>query len=258
MKYVVRMLFLVCLFFGGWCFSASATSFGSPQDNVLYAELLQKYVVDGLVDYSGLQEEEGKLDQYLSLLAGVAVSQLNLKEQLAYYINAYNAWTWKLVLQHYPQITSIKDIGSFWSSPWKKKFVHMEGKTVSLDYIEHDVLRPVFHDPRIHAALNCASMSCPPLRNEPYDFRYIDEQLDDDAKQWINTPQYNKMSESTLYLSKIFDWFEDDFGGEEGVLRFVRRFADENLLHRLNAHKNNVRLRYLDYDWSLNSASVQP
>ncbi|WP_084448408.1 DUF547 domain-containing protein [Desulfovibrio inopinatus] len=258
MKSIIRLV-LGGIFVLGLCaFHTKMAWSGQPVDNTIYAGLLSRHVEDGLVDYAGLKTEESLLDQYLDILAAVPVDQLTPKEQLAFYINAYNAWTWKLILQHYPGITSIKDAGSLFRSPWKKEFVHIDGKTVSLDYIEHDVLRPMFKDPRVHAAVNCASMSCPPLRAEPYEASHIDAQLDDDAHDWINDPQYNRLDGKTLRVSKIFDWFEEDFGGEDGVVMFVRRFADSSLGQSLDALNGDVRLRYLDYDWSLNAVPTHP
>jgi len=222
----------------------------SAVDDSIYAALLSKYVSGSSVDYSGLKTEEGSLDAYLDILAGADPEALPEKDRLAYYINAYNAWTLKLILDNYP-VASIKDIGPFWSSPWKIEFARIGDKKVSLDYIENEALRPQFKDPRIHFAINCASKSCPPLRNEPYVGGRIDAQLDDAAGRFINDGKSNYLKEKTLYLSKVFDWYSEDFGGEDGALAFIRKYAQGDLALRL-ATSEKPEIAYLDYDWSLN------
>ena len=133
-------------------------------DNTLYGELLGRYVKSGVVDYRGIKKEEGNLDRYLRILEKTDPKTLSRKDQFAFYINAYNAWTIKLILSDYPGIKSIKDLGSLFKSPWKKKIARIDGDVISLNNIEHDILRPRFKDPRIHFAVNCASKSCPPLK----------------------------------------------------------------------------------------------
>ena len=132
-------------------------STGSSVDHSLYGELLRKYVLDGKVNYAGFQAEEAKLNQYLDLLQSVDLKTLSRKEQFAFYANAYNAWTIKLILSGYPGVTSIKDLGSLLQSPWKKKIVRINGEVLTLDNVEHDILRPRFKDPRVHFAINCAA-----------------------------------------------------------------------------------------------------
>lgn len=234
---------------------AMTLCFASPggllaMDNSIYAELLAKYVSGSSVDYVGLKTEEGKLDAYLDILAGADPDNLPEKEGLAYYINAYNAWTIKLILKNWP-VDSIKDIGPFWSTPWKIDFVRIGETTVSLDFIENKVLRTRFKDPRVHFAINCASKSCPPLRAEPYEGARIDVQLDDAAGRFINNGASNYLKDKTLYLCKIFDWFSGDFGGEEGVLAFIRKYAQGDLALKL-ATAGKPEIVFLDYDWSLN------
>jgi len=234
---------------------AMAFYFASPgyspaADNPIYSELLSKYVSGPSVDYTGLKAEEGKLNAFCDILAGTDPGELPEKERLAYYINAYNAWTLKLILSNWP-VNSIKDIGPFWSAPWKIEFVRIGDKTVSLDYIENAVLRPQFKDPRIHFAINCASTSCPPLRGEPYEGGRIDAQLDDAAGRFINDGKSNYLKDKKLYLSKIFDWFSEDFGGEGGVLAFIRKYAQGDLALEL-ATSEKPEIVFLDYDWSLN------
>lgn len=217
----------------------------------LYADLLSAYVHDGVVDYQGFAADEGKLDAYLDFLASLDPGMMPRNEKFAFYINAYNAWTIKLILTKYPDLTSIKDLGSFFSSPWKKKICRINGRMLSLDEIEHDILRPEFQDPRVHFAINCASKSCPKLISEPYDGQILDSQLDAVTKGFINNPERNYLSGTTLYVSKIFKWFKEDF--TSGVLAFFLAHASGELKRSLLANADTITIKYLDYDWSLNN-----
>ena len=123
-------------------------------DHGLYAELLQTYVHRGVVDYAGFQREEARLDAYLDRLAETDTGALSRDEQLAVYINAYNAWTLKLILSAWPEIDSIKDLGGLFTSPWEKKLVRLDGMVMTLDHLEHEIIRPRFRDPRIHFAVS--------------------------------------------------------------------------------------------------------
>ncbi len=140
-------------------------------DHSLYAGLLEKYVKDGVVNYQGFKNEESVLDKYLKVLEEVDSKILSRNEQFAFYANAYNAWTIKLILSGYPGIKSIKDLGSLFKSPWKKKICRIDGKIIALDDIEHNILRPRYKDPRVHFAINCAAKSCPPLRSPEFSRR---------------------------------------------------------------------------------------
>jgi len=219
-------------------------------DHSLYAGLIEKYVKNSVVDYQGFKNNEAKLDQYLKILEGVDTKGLSRDEQFAFYINAYNAWTIKLLLTGYPGVKSIKDLGSFFSSPWKKKICRIDGKIITLDDIEHNILRPRFKDPRVHFAINCAAKSCPPLRSEPYHGGELDQQLDEMASAFINDPSRNRLEGNTLYVSKIFDWFEEDFNGD--IPGFFLKYAKGDLKGQLEVNKEKIRVKYLDYDWSLN------
>ncbi len=219
-------------------------------DHGIYAGLLKKYVKNGLVNYQGFKKEEAVLDKYLKVLEEVDSKRLSHDDQFAFYVNAYNAWTIKLVLGGYPGIKSIKDLGSLFKSPWKKKLCLIDGKVLSLDNIEHDILRPHFKDPRVHFAVNCASKGCPPLRSEPYRGSSLDKQLDDSLSSAINNPSRNRIEGKTLYLNRVFDWFSEDFEG--GVVEFVLKYAEGELKNRLIANRNKIRVKYLNYDWSLN------
>jgi hypothetical protein len=221
-------------------------------DHGLYAGLLDRHLTDGVVDYRGFQQEEAVLDQYLDLLAGIDPAALSEDEQFAFYVNAYNAWTIKLILSQYPDIQSIKELGSLFSSPWKKKIARIDGQLLSLDQIEHDILRKRFKDARVHFAVNCASKGCPPLQEQPFTGSRLDSQLDQAARDFINSSRFNRLEGDTLYISKIFDWFAEDF--DDDIVDYIIKFADAPLRDRLEKNKGRIRVKYLDYDWSLNGA----
>jgi hypothetical protein len=221
-------------------------------DDSIYAQLLSRHVTDGRVDYAGFKAEESRLDGYLEALAKVDPDSLPRDAQFAFYINAYNAWTIKLVLTGYPGLKSIKDLGSLITSPWKKEFVRIAGKTLSLDDIEHGILRPRFKDPRVHFAVNCASKSCPPLLSEPYRGADLDAQLTRVTREFVNGPGNYRLEGRRLYVSSIFKWFSEDF--KEGALGFYRKYAQGELKNRLEADPGGLEVGYLDYDWSLNGS----
>lgn len=222
-----------------------------PDRDAPYAALLSGHVHDGRVDYAGLKSREKDLDAYLDALAAVDPESLSRSDRFAYYINVYNAWTLKLILEHYPGIGSIKEAGSLLRSPWKRAFVRLQSGTVSLDDVEHGILRPMFRDPRVHFAVNCASVSCPPLAGAPYEGASLDAALDAAARRFINNPANTFFRDGTLHVSRLFDWYGDDFGGRQGVWAFIRRYADPELAGRMDAAKERT-LAYLPYDWSLN------
>lgn len=246
------MVLSVVLLFGVAATAAggNAVAVAVPPDNGVYADLLSRYNHDGVVDYAGLKREEARLDQYLEQLAGIDPEQLARADQFAYYVNAYNAWTLKLILTGYPGVQSIKDLGGWIQGPWKKKFVHMYGRVITLDEIEHKILRPRFQDPRVHFAVNCASKGCPPLAAVPFEGARLDRQLTEAAQNFINDPQYNRLDGDTLRVSEIFKWFGSDFNDD--VLGFFRRYARGALKQALDQGGRSIRLEYLDYDWSLN------
>ncbi len=226
----------------GWCAAAV--------DNTIYAGLLRKYVKNGVVDYRGFKSEELRLDAYLQILEQVRTAQLSPKEQLAFFINAYNAWTIKLILGAYPGIKSIKDLGTPLRSPWKKTICKIDGRTISLDELEHEIIRARFHDPRVHFAINCASKSCPPLIAEPYQGDTLDQQLDASARAFVNNPSSNRLDGVVLHASRIFDWYQSDFEGGTGA--FFQKYAEGDLKKRLEAADGRLKIDYLEYDWSLN------
>jgi len=219
-------------------------------DNSIYAELLGKYVKDGVVNYQGFKNEESVLDKYLKVLEEVDSKIMSRNEQFAFYINAYNSWTIKLILSGYPDVKSIKGLGSLFKSPWKKKICRIDDKIITLDDIEHNILRPRFKDPRVHFAINCAAKSCPPLRSEPYRKGELDQQLDEMTRAFINDLENNRLEDHTLYVSSIFKWFKEDFNKD--IISFFLKYAKGDLKGQLETKRGKIKLKYLDYDWSLN------
>ena len=250
MKNIRYPLFLSAVLFSFITVLVETGSSEKVVDNTIYAELLGKYVKDGVVNYQGFKNEESVLDMYLKALEEVDSKILSRNEQFAFYVNAYNAWTIKLILSGYPGIKSIKDLGSLFKSPWKKKICRIDDKIITLDDIEHNILRPRFKDPRVHFAINCAAKSCPPVRSEPYRGGELDQQLDEMTRAFINELESNRLEGHTLYVSSIFKWFAEDFNKD--IVGFFLKYAKGDLKEQLEANKEKIRVKYLDYDWSLN------
>lgn len=236
--------------------------------------LLKKHVrlVDGgsasNVRYAGMAAERAALKSYLANLSAVSAKDFaafSRGQQMAFLINAYNAFTVELILTRYPKLESIKDLGSLFQSPWKPKFVPLLGTSMSLDEIEHENLRARgrYDDPRVHFAVNCASIGCPALREEAFVAERLDSQLDEQAQRFMSDRTRNRWNAQAerLEVSKIFDWFGEDFrGGHRGITSanvFYARYADQladkpESRARLRSLKFDVS--YLDYDWKLNDA----
>jgi hypothetical protein len=233
-------------------FDLDSVAWANPVvDHSIYAELLKKYVINDKVDYAGFKSEEASLDRYLTLLEAVDSKTLSRDEQFAFYANAYNAWTIKLILSRYPDLKSIKDLGSLFESPWKKEIVRLDGEVMTLDNVEHDILRPRFKDPRVHFAINCAAISCPPLSPEPYRGDILSDQLNDSTRSFLNDPNSYLFDGNDFYVSRIFKWFAEDFNYD--VLGFYLNFANEELKQKLEAKRTTLRIKYLEYDWGLNA-----
>ena len=216
--------------------------------------------------YTGMLRQHDALRGYLAKLSAVTAQEYerwSRAQQLAFLINAYNAFTVELILTRYPALKSIKDLGSLLQSPWKKKFFSLLGQQRSLDELEHEWIRApgVFDDPRIHFAVVCASIGCPMLRNEAYVAERLDAQLDDALRRFLSDRTRNRFdaASSTLSVSKIFDWYRKDFErgykGYDSLQALFARHADQlaatpKALVDLRA--GNYRLEFLDYDWALN------
>ena len=231
-------------------YSAAAAS--NPIDHGAFDKLLKKHVTaQGLVDYPGFKADEVAFNQYLALLSkNPPAANWSKADQMAYWINAYNAYTIRLILDHYP-VASIKDIGSkikipFVTTPWAAKFFSIGGEKMSLDNIEHGILRKKFDDPRIHFTLVCASISCPKLRNEAYTAAQLEKQLDDQGHDFLNNPAKNKIGKADAQLSKYFDWYKGDWEKNgQSVVKWVNRYSTTKI-------DASTRITYLDYNWNLN------
>jgi hypothetical protein len=218
------------------------------------------------VDYAAFKADRQALNTYLGTLSGVSQATFDdwsRSQRLAFLINAYNAYTIDLVLTRYPDLGSIRDLGSLLSSPWKKRFISLLGQPRSLDDIEHGMIRArgVYDDPRIHMAVNCASIGCPALRTEAYVAERIDAQLDDQVVRFVGDRTRNRFDPQTrrLQVSRIFDWYGEDFREGHRGIRSVEGFlaghatllADSPDGQRL-VRDGKARLSFLEYDWSLN------
>ncbi|MGD8561103.1 MAG: DUF547 domain-containing protein [Desulfarculaceae bacterium] len=243
-------LFVTLILGAAWLTLVASAQTGGPIDYGLYAELLKKHVTSTGVDYQGFKDQEAKLDAFLGAMKKIEIDKLPRRDQFAFYINLYNAWTIKLILSRYPDLKSIKDLGGLFFSPWSKKIVRLRGKIITLDNLEHDILRPQFKDPRVHFAINCASKSCPPLLAEPYQGQTLDRQLDKVTRAFINDPKSNYPKGNELYVSRIFRWFAEDFSDD--VIGFFLKYAQGDLKAKLDQNRQDIEIKYLDYDWSLN------
>ena len=194
----------------------------------IWNELLEKNVYKGNVNYKGFVSEKDKLQKYLDALSKEAPKRNWSKdEKLAYWINAYNAFTIKLIIDNYPT-KSIKDLGGAIykvNTPWDIKFIEIEGKKYDLNNIEHNILRKEFDEPRIHFAINCASVSCPNLRNEAYVANKLEKQLEEQTYSFINDSSKNKITSEKAELSKIFSWFKGDFTKNGSLEDFINKYA---------------------------------
>jgi len=233
----------------GWVLAAASGARAEAVDYGTYAELLKAHVRDGVVDYAGFKADEARLDDYLARNGRVNPESLSREDRFAYYINAYNAWTIKLILTGYPGVKSIKDLGGLLQSPWKKPFVKIDGRTLTLDEIEHSILRPQFKDARVHFAIVCASKGCPPLIAQPYRGAVLDEQLNRVTTAFLNRPGNYRLEGDRFEVSSIFKWFGEDFGN---LFDFYIRYAQGDLKQALQSGRDRIRIGYLDYDWSLN------
>jgi hypothetical protein len=265
---MIRSALFFIAFLGFYPGFAGAASF----DHSHWDELLAAQVVvldEGratMVDYPGMAEQRSVLAGYLALLSEVSKSRFDSwakDDQLAFLINAYNAWTVELILTGNPGIQSIKELGSLFRSPWKKKFIPLFGETLSLDEIEHGLIRGSgkYAEPRIHFAVNCASIGCPALSNRAYRGDILEEQLQQATVLFLSDSQRNRYRDGKLQISSIFKWYREDFEqgwrGAENLPQFLALFAEslgvaEREVDRLV--QGTVTIEFLDYDWKLNGA----
>lgn len=224
----------------------------TPPSHQIWDQLLKANVSSsGIVNYKGFIKEKAKLEQYLKLISENAPDRKtwSKQEQLAYWINAYNAFTVKLIVDNYP-VNSIRDLGPALKIPlikdvWHYKFFKIGGVESSLDEIEHSILRKEFDEPRIHFAVNCASVSCPPLLNEAFMASKLEAQLDKVARGFINDSSRNKITAENAQISSIFSWFKGDFTKKGGLIDFLNLYSKVKI-------KPSAKISHLDYNWNLN------
>ena len=228
-----------------------------PQiDHSLWAQLLDKYVSEedglNLFAYGAVTaEDHQQLENYIEQLTAVTVTDLNSNEQFAYWVNLYNALTIKVILDHYP-VESIRDISLTLLNrgPWKKELLAVEGIKLSLDDIEHEILRPIYRDNRIHYAVNCASVGCPNLQPVPFTSASLEDMLELAAEQYINHPRGVSIIDGELVLSSIYDWYAEDFGDEESeIIMHLIEYADDELADSLIQYDS---IDDYQYNWLLN------
>lgn len=234
-------------------------AWGFDQSHSDFSRLLKKHVRyqkhSSSVDYKALKTDQAELKKYLQSLASVSFAEFkkfSKDQQIAFLINSYNAFTLQLILDNHP-VSSIKKIGGWFKSPWKMEFFELLGKKRSLDWIEHEVLRKDYDEPRIHFAVNCASIGCPRLRDEAYTAKVLDQQLENQTKIFLTDPSRNRLEGETLFLSKIFSWFAEDFTkGNSSVQKFVLPYIVEDVSRRKALAKKSLDLKFTSYDWDLN------
>ncbi|HIP38902.1 MAG TPA: DUF547 domain-containing protein [Desulfocapsa sulfexigens] len=229
-------------------------------DHSLWNALLGKYLVTdhpsaiNRFKYATVtKKDQQSLNSYLTQLQKTKVRQLNRIEQKAFWINLYNGLTIKVILDHYP-VKSIMDIdispGFFSNGPWDAKLFNIQGEDLSLNDIEHRILRPIFSDNRVHYALNCASLGCPNLQDKAFTATNMEQLLNDGARTYINHPRGAQMIGGKLKVSSIYKWFQADFGGSrEKVVQHLQQYAEGDLNSALSTYKGKLNF---DYNWDLN------
>tara|TARA_R110002049_G_scaffold3502_1_gene26225 strand:- start:3551 stop:4273 length:723 start_codon:yes stop_codon:yes gene_type:complete len=212
--------------------------------NGSFTVLLKKHVKpSGLVNYKGFLADESELNGYLEDLSNNSpTASWSKNERISYWINVYNAFTIKLIIDNYP-VKSILDINE--GKPWDLAFIKIGEKTYSLNHVENEILRKEFDEPRIHFAINCASISCPNLLNKAFEAETLNSQLELVTKIFINNPERNVITPSAIKISKLFDWFKSDFDNAGGVTAFVDRYTEVKI-------SSSAKILYDDYNWNLN------
>ncbi|MBI3449622.1 MAG: DUF547 domain-containing protein [Acidobacteria bacterium] len=223
-------------------------------DHADWGRLLAAGTRDGLVDYAYFREHRAELDGYLARVASVEPSSLAGPQLEAVLINAYNALTVRSILDN-PSVASIREIDGVWD----RRAHRVAGHDLTLDAIEHNLLRPFFKDPRIHFAVNCASMSCAPLASVAWDGARLDDQLDAAARRFLSDPRQVRMEHGVLYLSSYFKWYGQDFTAEgwrpraTTIPEFVAAYARADVAAAIRAAGSGIKIEFLDYDWKLNA-----
>lgn len=230
------------------------------QTHSMFDSVLKTYVENGQVNYAGLKRHRRELDRYLSSLAAVDEKEFKTwptTDRLAFLVNLYNGATLKLIVDHYP-VKSIKDIGGFFRGPWKQRVVILFGKTITLNTLEHEIIRKQFDEPRVHAALVCAAQGCPPLRPEAYVGARLEAQLAEQMRTFLadSTKNHVDVRSGKIWLSRIFKWYGKDFTKNgKTLLGSLAPYWPEQAAARLKSRRD-WDIAYTDYDWSLNERQV--
>lgn len=224
-----------------FCFFLVLTIQAQKNDYSLWNNFLKKYVSnEGQVDYKNIKAYPEHLEMVLqNLTKTIPDDNWSKNEKLALWINAYNAFTIKLIIDNYP-LKSIKDI----QKPWDKEFIKIGSNNMSLNYIEHDILRKM-DEPRIHFAIVCASVSCPQLQNEAFVAEKIESQLSKVTSDFLSDTSKNFINPNNLELSKIFQWFSKDFKQNGSLIRFLNKYSDIEI-------SEHAKIKFKDYNWDLN------
>jgi len=242
---------------------AARPALGFDHAHAAWSALLKAHVVllDGgkasRVSYADMARDRDALKRYLQALSDVAAAEFERwprAEQMAFLINAYNAFTVEKILTRYPKVSSIWDFGRLFGNPFKEEFFSLLGRHASLDWIEHEMLRPRYREPRVHFALNCASVGCPMLREEAYVGARLEAQLEEQAVRFLSDRSRNRYRKGRLEVSKLFDWYGEDF---EPRARYFARYAaalSDDAAARARIAAGGVALAFLDYDWTLNDS----
>lgn len=257
-----RIAGLIVFMFSAGLVGASESS---ADEHRLFADLLLEHVEFGLVDYQNLCRDP-RLQEYTAQLSATDPDAIESpKERMAFWLNAYNAFTLEIVCKNYP-IESISELhagglvfGSLIKKTvWDKPFITINGKTLTLNAIEHEILRKKFDDPRIHFALVCAAYSCPPLRYEAYEGEKLDVQLNDQARVFLADRDQNMFDQQRriAWISSIFAWFAEDFGGRENLLNYIVQFLPEEPARDIRDHPKQWKVRHKTYNWTLNDTRL--
>ncbi len=263
MKLRLLIALLACM-----AFTSAANAFDHDDWNQLLGRFVSPTESGNstTIDYAGIKTQRAELQDYLSQLSDVeaeAFSRWPEIQRLAFLINAYNAWTVELILSKYPDIESIKDIGGWFGSPWKQAIAPLLGETRTLDEIEHEMIRGSgdFDEPRIHFAVNCASIGCPALRHEAYVADELEAQLEAQTRDFLGDRTRNAWRGDTLYVSPIFKWYRGDFEAgwrkTDSLNAFLARYADALDLKEDQKQallRGEITIRFTNYDWRLNDS----
>ena len=253
---LIRLCSLICVFF-----SAQALAFDHAHKD--WDALLKKHVVvlaggtASQLRYAGMARDRAALRKYLEDLSSTGEAEFagwTRAQQIAFLINAYNAFTIEKILTRYPGIKSIWDFGKLFGNPFKDEFFFLLGRKASLDWIEHGNLRKRYREPRVHYALNCASIGCPMLREEAYVAGRLEAQLEEQASRFLSDRMRNRFAGGRLELSRIFDWYREDFEPRAGYFAKYASLLADDAEGRKAIAAGSAPLAFLEYDWTLNDA----